>query len=152
MNIVGSKALRARARDTDQVSDSGASFKLSTKNTSAILLWVWDFNSEGGSSQKEKDKVLLMLNICPKLWFGFLSTAVFWRLLNLKADDVDKKVYSLFNICWLMLIVVLILLALMREQILELATGSCQLLLQAKYPQEIFYANIPQSFHLCRIL
>ena len=42
-----------------------------------------------------------------------------------------------------MLILVLILLALMREQILELATGSCQLLLRAKYPQE----NFMQIFH-----
>ena len=73
-----------RARDTDQVSDSGASFKLSTKNTSAILLWASAFNSEGESSQKEKDKVLLRLNICPKLWFGFLSTAVCLTIIKLE--------------------------------------------------------------------
>ena len=95
MNIVGSKALRARARDTDQVSDSGASFKLSTKNISAILLWAWAFNSEGEISQKERDKVF-----APNYDLGFYQRLFVGPLLNLKADDVDKKVYSLLYADW----------------------------------------------------
>ena len=63
MNIVGSKALGARASDTDQVSDSGASFKLSTKNISAIVSGPEILILKGKVLRRKGTKYLLQIMI-----------------------------------------------------------------------------------------